>query len=350
MKAKKLFLLLAFCCACAAPAAAQDGAGAAQVSVPASSVSAAPGLDAMGIKKYMLGPGDVLDLRVFGEPQFSGPLVVDDEGRIEVPFVDDPIVAQCRTDREIRKDIVDALSKYLKKPQVSLRVSEMRSRPPAVVFGAVRNPSAYDMRRRVTLLELLARSGSVTEQASGDIQVFHTTPLMCPEPEDLVEMAKEKPSTGDALALPYNTYRMLEVRQGKKEANPVVRPGDIVIVQEAHPIYVTGAVVSPNSLYLRENLSLTRAIAQVGGKRKGAKDKVRIYRSKEGVLEPEIIEVNLDDIKKNKAPDIALKPYDIIDVSDGSPWDLKNLPLTMLGFAQQGASSIITNGSVRILQ
>ncbi|MCA1633385.1 MAG: SLBB domain-containing protein [Acidobacteria bacterium] len=142
------------------------------------------------------------------------------------------------------------------------------------------------------------------------------------------------------------------MRAGKETANPWVRPGDIIVVQEAYPIYVTGAVVAPNSLYLRENLSLSRAIAQVGGARKGAKtDKVRIVRTKPGgELEPEIIVANLDAIRKQKQPDIALKPYDIIDVSDGSPWDLKNLPMTLLGFAQSGASNVITQGSYRIIQ
>jgi polysaccharide export outer membrane protein len=208
------------------------------------------------------------------------------------------------------------------------------------------------MRRRTKLLEVLAAAGSVTEQASGDIQIFHTTELMCPEPEDLVEMANAQKPTGDALALPYSLYKISELRLGKKEANPVVRPGDIVIVQESYPIYVTGAVIAPNSLYLRENLSLSRAIAQVGGARKGAvTEKVRIIRTKPGgELEPEVIVANLDDIKKRKQPDIALKPYDIIDVSDGSPWSLKNLPTTLLGFATGTAQTITQTGGVRIIQ
>ncbi|MCA1591811.1 MAG: polysaccharide biosynthesis/export family protein [Acidobacteria bacterium] len=358
MKSKNLLMLLVLFCACAVAVSAQQGSGGgsgSQLSAAASTGadSASASFDGVGVKKYLLGPGDVLDLRVFGEPQFSGALVVNDEGNVEVAFVDDPIPARCRTDREIKKDIVSALAKYLKKPQVSLRVTEMRSRPPAVVYGAVRNPSRFDMRRRVHLLELLAYSGSVTEQASGDIQVFHTEPLLCAEPEDLVEEAKvAKASNANPLILPYNTYSIRELKLGKKDANPVVHPGDIVLVQEAYPIYVTGAVVSPNSLYLRENLSLSRAIAQVGGARKGAKtEKVRIIRTKPGgELEPEVIVASLDAIKSKKQPDIALKPYDIIDVSDGSPFNLKNLPQTLLGMVAGGAQQVVSYGSIRIVQ
>jgi polysaccharide export outer membrane protein len=352
MRLRNLLLLLSLCCAFAATSAAQDGPSGAspQVGMVSAGGASSSAADAAGIKKYLLGTGDVLDLRVYNEPQFNGMLVVDDEGNIAVPFVDQPINAQCRNDREVKADIVKALEKFLKKPQVSLRITEMKSRPPAVVYGAVRNASAFDMRRRVRLIELLSRSGSVTEQASGDVQIFHTTDLMCPEPEDLPMLAAIK-KTDDAVALPYSVYKIEDVKSGLKEANPVIWPGDIVLVQEARPIYVTGAVQQPTGLYLRPNLTLSLAIAQVGGARKGAKtEKVRIIRSKPGSSNPEILTYNLNDIKKGKQPDVALQAYDIIDVSDGNPFDPKNLPLTLLGFATQGASNIISYGSVHIVQ
>jgi hypothetical protein len=206
------------------------------------------------------------------------------------------------------------------------------------------------MRRRVRLIELLSRSGSVTEQASGDVQIFHTENLMCPEPEDLVLLASAK-KTDDAVSLPYSVYKIEDVKNGVKEANPVIWPGDIVLVQEARPIYVTGAVIQPAALYLRDNLTLSLAVAQVGGVRKGAKtDKVRIIRKTPGALNPDIILYNLDDIKKKKQPDVALMPYDVIDVSDGNPWSPKNLPTTLLQFATQGAGNVVGYAPMRIIQ
>jgi polysaccharide export outer membrane protein len=353
MKFRNLLLLLSLCFASAATAIAQDSASGGSSSVGTVNTSgsgvSAPS-EAAGVKKYLLGPGDVLDLRVYNEPQFNGMLVVDDEGNVAVPFVDRPIAAQCRNDREVKADIVKSLEKFLKKPQVSLRVTDMKSRPAAVVYGAVRNPSAFDMRRRVRLIELLSRSGSVTEQASGDVQIFHTENLMCPEPEDIALLASAK-KTDDAVSLPYSVYKIEDVKNGLKEANPVIWPGDIVLVQEARPIYVTGAVVQPSGLYLRENLTLSLAIEQVGGARKGAKtDQVRIIRKQSGALNPDILLYNLDDIKKKKKPDVALMPYDVIDVSDGSPWNIKNLPQTLLGLATQSATGIVGYAPMRIIQ
>jgi polysaccharide export outer membrane protein len=353
MRFRNLLLLLSLCCAFAATAAAQDstsGGSTPQAGVMNAGGSGVTSPETAGVKKYLLGPGDVLDLRVYNEPQFNTVLTVNDEGKVEVPFIEQPISAQCRTDREIKADIVKALEKYLKKPQVSFRVVEMKSRPAAVVYGAVRNATAFDMRRRVRLIELLSRSGSVTEQASGDVQIFHTEEPMCPEPEDLLMLASAK-KTDDAVSLPYSVYKIEDVKSGLKESNPVIWPGDIVLVQEARPIYVTGAVVQPSPLYLRQNLTLSLAIAQVGGARKGAKtDVVRIIRKKEGALNPDILVYNLDDIKHKKKPDVALMPYDVIDVSDGSPWSPKNIPLTLLGLATQGAGNVVSGGALRIIQ
>ncbi|HEX8354860.1 MAG TPA: polysaccharide biosynthesis/export family protein, partial [Pyrinomonadaceae bacterium] len=318
MKVKSVLLMLALCCL-ASPAAAQDSGGSApQMPVSAGS-SGAPSLDSMGVKKYLLGPGDVLDLRVYNEPQFNGALVVDDEGNVAIPFIESPIRAQCRSDREIKVDVIKALARFLNKPQVSLRVTEAKSRPPAVVFGAVRSPSRVQMQRRVKLLDLLATSGGITEAAGGDIQIFHTEPVMCPDSEDLAAVPLDSYKPTDPTQVGYDVYSLRELKDGKAEANPVIRPGDIVIVQEALPIYIMGAVRAPQGLYLKNEMQLKQAIAMVGGLGKDAKGSaIVIWRKKKGQTEPEKLIINYNDIKKEKVKDIALQPYDIVEVPDNS--------------------------------
>lgn len=340
MRVKSILLLFALSLS-AVTAPAQEGtAPSSPQQVSAASAMGGTGntaLDSMGIKKYLLGPGDVLDLRVFNEAQFNGPLVVNDEGKVEVPFIEHPIPAQCRTDREIKQDIVDALGKYINRPQVSLRVTEMRSRPPAVVFGAVRAPTRVQMQRRARLLDVLAFSGGVTDAAGGNVQIFHTEPLMCPEPEDEVVKPMIAVEPTDPTQARYEIYNLGDLRLGKEEANPLIRPGDIVIVQEAQPVYLTGAVVSPQGLYLRNGLQLTQALAMVGGLRKEAKSSaITIYRRQEGTTEPEKLVVNFNDIRKEKAPDIVLQPYDIIEVQDDSG-SIKN---TLLGVLRGSVAGV----------
>jgi polysaccharide export outer membrane protein len=298
-------------------------------------------------REYLLGPSDVIELRVFGEPQFDGAFAVDNDGNLAVPFVDQPISAQCRSVKEVRKDVEGALSKFLKNPRVYLTVKDEKSRTPAIVYGAVRSPAPYEMRRPARLLELISKSGGVTEQQSGTIQIVHTQPLLCPTPE---ELAAAPVQTGeDSLGVPFSIYKVEDLKMGKSEANPYIRPGDVIYVAEASPIYVTGSVVQPANLYLKEGMTLTRAISIVGGPRNAKESQVRIYRQKPGGLKSETLTIDYKAIKQGKKEDIALQPYDIIEVPENGVWSPKGIAKMLAGLATTGASSLVTQGGARIL-
>ena len=219
-------------------------------------------IDSQGLRRYLLGPGDVLDVRVLFQPDLNAVAEVDSQGNItSLPFLEAPIRAQCRVEKDVAKDIVTAYSKYVKNPQVSVRIVERKSRQPATVYGAVRNPMRVEMLRRARLHELLASAGGVTERASGTIQIVHTESEMCPESEEVVQQ-KTAPSAPEAQL---EVYRIADLRMGKEEADPYIRPGDVVIVSEGEPVYVTGAVIAPQGIYMRDKLTLGRAVAMVGG-------------------------------------------------------------------------------------
>ncbi len=279
MKLKHLSALgIVACLILVATSHAQEPVQQQESAAPA--VSQTPGLDYQGIRNYLLGPGDVLDVRVFGQDE------VDSDGNISsLPFLEKPIPAKCRTEKQVQKDIAAAYSKFINSPQVSVRIVGRNSRQPAVVFGAVRQATRVQMQRKVRLNELMAASGGFTERASGTIQILHTEPLMCPGPGEEAEGAPI-----DGTRMPLQIVKIAELRMGKVEANPVIRPGDYILVTEAEPVYITGSVVSPQGVYVRDELTLTRAIAMVGGVRKEAKSsEVRI-------------------IKKKEKPDILLQP------------------------------------------
>lgn len=303
-----------------------------------------PNLDAMGVRGYLLGPGDILSIKVLGETQMDGDYDVNDEGNVEFPFVDVPIPARCRTDKEVRADLTTALKKYLRNPQVSVRIKEKNSRPPAVVFGAVRAPQRIVMYRRVRLLEIISVAGGVEEgKAGGTIQIFHTTPLMCPDPNEDPMPQKTAPASDDDIA-PYFVYNISDLKQGKKEANPFVNPGDIIIVPSAPPVYITGSVVAPQNIYWSDNLTLTKAMAMVGGIRKEAKsDKVTIRRLKQGTKDYEVTVINFDAIRKQKEKDLVLQPYDIIEVDEAGMWSSKRIGTTLAGLVSGGLGQGVSN-------
>src|ERR1043166_4541207 len=309
-----------------------------QTSAPAPVRVESPGLDEQGIKNYLLGPGDVLDVRVFGQPELSSTAQVDSDGNVNgLPFLEVPIRARCRTDKEVQKDITAAYSKFINNPQVSVRFSKKNSRQPATVFGAVRQPARVEMKRKVRLNELMAVSGGFTERAAGTIQILHTEPLMCPEPGEEAEAAPI-----DGTRIPLQIVKIGDLRAGKVDANPIIRPGDYVLVTEAEPVYITGAVLSPGGVFLREQLMLSRAIAMVGGARKEAKlSDVKVYRQVPGSPNQEVIHVDVAAIKKNEKPDFVLQPYDVIEVTEAGMFSSSRIGQTLMGALSGGLSGAV---------
>lgn len=298
-------------------------------------------IDSQGIRNYLLGPGDVLDVRVFGQPDLNAIVEVDSDGNISsLPFLESPVPAKCRTEKAVQKDIATAYAKYLKNPQVSVRISERKSRQPAVVFGAVRQATRVQMQRKVRLNELMAASGGFTERASGTIQILHTEPLMCPQPGEEADAAPI-----DGTKIPLQIVKISELRAGLPQANPIIRPGDILQVTEAEPVYVTGSVVSPQGIFLRDQLTLSRALAMVGGVRREAKlSNVKIYRQKPGAQDQETIVVDYGAIKNNKMPDIFLQAFDVIEVPEAGIFSPSRIGQTLIGAATGSLGNIFTSG------
>src|SRR5207244_11061882 len=119
-----------------------------------------PAVDNQGIRNYLRGPGDVLDVRVFGQPELNSVVEVDGDGNISsLPFIEAPIPAKCRTEKEVQKEIATAYGKYIKNPQISVRITERKSRQPATVIGAVRQPTRIQMLRKNRLNQVMAASG-----------------------------------------------------------------------------------------------------------------------------------------------------------------------------------------------
>jgi polysaccharide export outer membrane protein len=300
-------------------------------------------------REYVLGPNDVVELRVFGEPQFDGSFAVDGDGKLVVPFVEHPINAQCRNIKEVRQDVEAALARFLKNPRIYMTVKDEKSRTPAIVYGAVRSPAPYEMRRPARLLELISKSGGVTEQQSGTIQISHTQPLLCPEPEEMQQVAAQAARGEDSLGLPFSIYRVEDLKLGKSEANPYIRPGDVIYVAEASPIYITGSVVQPANLYLKEGMTLSRAISIVGGPRNAKESKVRIYRQKPGAMKSETLTIDYKAIKQGKQEDVALMPYDIIEVPEEGKFSPGGIAKLVTGLVTGGVSSFATQAPLRIL-
>lgn len=295
-------------------------------------------------KGYLIGPGDEIEGKVLGEDQFDFKATIDENGKFQVPFVDKGVLAKCRTENDLKTDVTQLLSKYLKSPLVSVNVTKRNSRPPAMVYGEVRNPQPIGLLRKATLLELLSVAGGPTKDAGGTVQVFRPTPPLC---GDETEVAQWKPESDDSGDIPSRIYTISNLKSGEESSNPIIYPGDLIFVKKAPPVYVIGEVNALKEISITEKgLSLMEALSQAGGVNREAKTKnIIIHRLKDNSKDRELIAVNYDLIKKGKENDVILQPEDII-VVDKAP---KSVGQTILELVTGSARSFTNVLPQRVL-
>jgi polysaccharide export outer membrane protein len=289
-----------------ARAASSSGPARTSVTDPTSSTTT------LADERYRIGPGDVLDIRVYNRPQLSREAIrVDGRGMIRMPLIEGEIQAACRTESELAKELATRYLEYLRNPHVDVFVKEYQSQPVAVI-GAVNTPGRFQLQRRVRLLELLSFSGGHTERAGRNIHVVHgaTAPSVCESPASDNDIGDV-----DIVATGLAAYKLSDTLRGDASSNPYIRPGDIVTLPEAEQIYVVGNVLKPSAIPLKEPITVSRAIAMVGGTLPATKsDRVRIVRQIPGSATKTEIFVDLKAIDKRQAEDLALQANDIVDV------------------------------------
>ena len=296
------------------------------------------------VKGYLLGPGDQIAVKVLGEKDFDFETMVDENGSIEVPFFDKPVSAMCRTERELKIDVVKLLSKYLKTPQINLRVTQRNTgRDTVMIYGAVLKQQEVILGRQFRLSELIAASGGETDEAGGTVQVFRNRPPRCGDTDEIQEWNAQLANTNQ---IPSKLYSLNSIRSGTMESNPIIYPGDVIEVEKAKPVYIIGEVTSPQGVYLKENgLTVREAISKIGGIGRDVKVKeVKILRLKPNSKDREEILVNWELLAKNQGVDPLLEPYDIVQVNKPK----KSISQTIMELAIGGGRTIfqgVTSGA-----
>ena len=255
--------------------------------------------------RYRVGPGDVLDIRMFKHPELSRDGVrVDGGGMIRMPLIEGEIAAACKTEGELAKDIASRYLKYYRNPQVDVFVKEYHSREVAVI-GAINDQGRYQMQRRITLLELLTFAKGPSDKAGQTINIVRgPQSALCGANGEQTEEASG-----------FISLRLNDTLRGEAKANPYIQPGDIVTVPEADQVYVVGNVYHPQALPMKDPITVSRAVAMAGGPVQDAKtDHVRIVRQQPGATTKTEIVVNLGAISRKQAEDVPLQPNDIVEV------------------------------------
>ena len=301
---------------------------------------------------------------------------VDGKGDIMLPLVGSLHVAGL-TEPEIIDHLANALHKYVYHPEINLLVKTNSSRVVGVM-GAVRTPGLYVLNGPSdTVRDLIERAGGLNDNAAREVVLSPARPAnggsmlaqqgasdaAMPKPLDVpsaafgaVDNSNAQPSgvvTNTALKGDYAPW----VRQPsesefdgnsgnvifldgdspyRKYVNFPVRPGDTLFVPLAGQISVTGWVYHPTILPVIHGLTTLNAVSAAGGMMYAADPAtVKIMRREAGD-QTQVIHVNLAEVQRGEAPDVALQANDVVDVG----YSAVKIPGYALYLAAQGIAAM----------
>jgi len=113
---------------------------------------------------FVIGLEDVLAINVWKEAELSVPsVVVRPDGKITLPLIGD-IQASGLTTRKLQEAIAERLKEFVAAPTVTVTVTKIESQKVSIV-GQIAKPGAYALGSPMTVLDLIARAGGLTEFA-----------------------------------------------------------------------------------------------------------------------------------------------------------------------------------------
>lgn len=256
---------------------------------------------------YVLGPDDHIRIWIFGMEEVAvTPLRVDSGGHIDVPIAGRIKVSGLTVD-QLKASLGERLKKELKRPEVSVSVSEYGSQPVSVI-GAVTTPGVHQIRGRKSLAELIAMAGGLRADAGCCIRIAR-------------DRERESSPLPNAITTPDSKFTVASLRvkdllEAKNPAdNILIRPHDVITVPTAEMIYVMGAVRKPGGFILheRENLSVLQALSLAEGYgTTPAPGSARILRNEPNSAQRIEIPVDLGKVMAGKAEDFKMRSNDIL--------------------------------------
>jgi polysaccharide export outer membrane protein len=242
-----------------------------------------------------IGSGDLLEVNVFGAPDYTHALRVAEDGSISLPLIGQVHVAGL-TSREVAADVQKRLGQggYFNNPQVGVFVKEYATQGVSVL-GEVQKPGVYPLLGSRTLFDVLSAAQGTTPTAGDRVQITH----------------RNQPQQAEVVKLNYDAT-------SSAQSNVRIFPGDTVIVQRAGTAYVVGDVHKPTGIVMANpNLTVLQAIALAEGTNPNAAlNDARIVRKiNDGQTE---IPLPLKKMLSAQAPDVKVLPDDVIFVPNSA--------------------------------
>jgi len=262
---------------------------------------------------YLLGPDDQLEI---SGPELTDsankPVRIDSQGDVQVPLVGRMHVAGM-TVQDVEQKLDNALSTYIRDPQVVVNVTEVRSAPVSIM-GAVNTPGVHQVQGHKTLLEMLASAGGLRQDAGYSVRITRSLEWGCiPLPG-----AKLDPSGQYNVA----ELDLKKIMEAKDPADNIqILPHDVISVPKAEMVFVTGDVKRSGGFVLGEHqsISVLQALSMAEGLGPAADSHhAKILRLRPDQDQREELPVDIKSIFAGKKPDVSMQAEDILFVPDST--------------------------------
>jgi polysaccharide export outer membrane protein len=259
---------------------------------------------------YLLGPDDVIAIRAVDADEISDKSIrIGSNGSINLPMVGRLQVSGL-TAEELEKQLVAKLKPFIRNPEVSVNVVELRSQPVSVI-GSVTTPGVHQLQGRKTLVEMLSLAGGVRQDAGYSVKITRQKEW---GPIPLPKAAMD--TSGQFNVAEVNLKEIMEARNPAN--NIFIMPNDVISIPRAEMVYVIGDVKRAGGFVLGEtaNMSVLQALSLASGLEKTASaTRAKILRASVSKdLKRTEIAVNLKKILEGKDQDVPMESEDILFV------------------------------------
>jgi polysaccharide export outer membrane protein len=264
--------------------------------------AAAPAAD------YVIGEGDVLTISVWGEKELSLTVKVRPDGKISLPAVGE-VAAANMTAKKLQDVLTDKFGRLVKNPVVTVIISEITNNK-VYVFGGGVSSGVYSLTQRTTLLQLLCQVGqqqpAVTPGAPAGSSSTRNADL------------KNAYVLRNGKKIKEGFYKLFV--EGDTSEDITIEPNDAIFIPAPNDknVYVMGAVMKPQSIPYRDNMTVMEAILESGGFTKFARQNETIIYRRENARDISIAVkaknlIDGGDLNQN----VRLRPGDYIVVREG---------------------------------
>jgi polysaccharide biosynthesis/export protein len=208
---------------------------------------------------YVLGAGDVIRVTVFQSPELSLETRIPESGVVSYPLLG-AVNLGGLTITQAEQRLADGLlaGKFLKQPQVSILVTQLRGSQASVLGHAVR-PGRYSLELANTRLsDLMALAGGVA-----------------PDGSDMLTVVGTREGKPFRMQIDFRTL----FRAEHTAQDIVIQNNDVVYVDRMPQIYIYGEVQKPGALRLERGMTVLQALAAGGGlTQRGTQRGIRVHR------------------------------------------------------------------------